>query len=252
MRGVAELLWAFVQRDLTVRYRHALLGIAWAILTPLCQMLLFTAVFSRLLRVDTGLPYPVYAFCGLVVWTLTASGLRGAITSLSANAHLVTKVAFRREVLPLAPVVVATVDFLVALAMVALIMAYYGLSLPPTVLLLPVVLVVQLAFTSGLALLLSAANLLWHDVHHVFEIGITLWMFASAVLYPLPALGGLTGAVLALNPMTPLIDAYRDILVRGTVPDGTTAAVTAVSALLTLIGGLVAFQRAEPRFAELA
>ena len=247
-----ELLWSFVQRDLTVRYRHALLGIAWAVLTPFAQALIFTFVFSRALRLDTGVPYPVFACCGLVAWTLTASALRGSLTSLSSHAHLVTKIAFRREVLPLASVCVAAVDFAVALTMVVALMWYYGLPLRPTALLVPLVLAVQLALTGGLALVLAAANLLWHDVRHVFEVAITLWMFGSTVLYPLPQLDGVGGALLALNPMTPIVEAYRDLLLRGTLPDAATAAITAATSLLVLGAGAWLFRQAEPRFAELA
>ena len=247
-----ELLWSFVRRDLTVRYRHALLGLAWAILTPLLQMLVFSLIFSRLARFETGLPYPLYAFAGLAAWSLTASSLRSALMSLAGNAFLVSKVAFRREVLPLSSVVVATVDFAVTLVMLGLLMWYYGVPLRPTALLVPLVLTVQIAFTGGLALLLAAANLWWHDVRHLFDVGITLWMFASTVLYPLPVLGGAAGVLLALNPMSWIIDAYRDLLLYGTVPAAGPAVATALASVATLAVSLLIFRRAAPRFAEIA
>lgn len=247
-----ELLWSFVRRDLTVRYRHALLGIAWAILTPFLQMLVFTLVFAELGGIETGVPYPVYAFAGLAAWSLTASALRSAMMSLSGNAFLVSKVAFRREVLPLASVVVATVDFAVTLLMLGGLIWYYGIPLRPTALLLPLVLVVQLALTSGLALLLAAANLWWHDVRHVFDVGITLWMFASSVLYPMPAPGGVAGALLTLNPMSAIIDAYRALLLDGTLPAPLPTAAAAISAGAMLALSVLVFRRASPRFAEIA
>jgi ABC-type polysaccharide/polyol phosphate export permease len=247
-----ELLWSFVRRDLTVRYRHALLGVSWAVLTPLFQSVIFTLIFSRVVRFETGLPYPLYAFSGLAVWSFTASALRSAVSSLSGNAFLVSKVAFERQVLPLASVLVAAVDFAVSLCVVAALMWYYGVPVHATVLALPVILLVQLAFTTGLALLLAAANLLWHDVRYVFEVLVTLWMFASSVLYPVPRLGGIAGAVLAMNPMTPIIDAYRDVLLRGTLPPSGTLASSIAVAVITLAAGGLLFQRAEPRFAELA
>jgi ABC-type polysaccharide/polyol phosphate export permease len=246
------LLWSFVRRDLTVRYRHALLGITWAILTPLLQMVVFSVIFSRLARFETGLPYPLYAFAGLAAWSLTASALRSALMSLAGNAMLVSKVAFRREVLPLSSVVVATVDFAVTFGVLGLLMWYYGIPLRPTAVLVPLVLVVQLILTSGLALLLAAANLWWHDVRHLFDVGITLWMFASTVLYPLPVLGGVAGVVLALNPMSWIIEAYRDLLLRGSVPATGPAIATTLASVITLAVSLRIFRRAEPRFAEIA
>ncbi len=197
-------------------------------------------------------PYPLYAFCGLTAWTFTASALRSALSSLSGNAFLVSKVAFRREVLPLASVIVAAVDFAVALVVVLGVMVYYGVPIRATVVFVPVVFVVQFTFITGLALALSAANLLWHDVRYVFDVGITLWMFASSVLYPVPRFHGVVGAVFALNPMTPIIDAYRDVLLRGNCPALASALTTIGGALLTFLVGMILFRRAEPRFAELA
>lgn len=249
MWDARELLLSFVRRDLTVRYRHAVLGVSWAILTPLLQMVIFTLIFSRVARIETRLPYPLYAFCGLTAWSFTASALRSAMSSLSGNAYLVSKVAFRREVLPLASVIVATVDFAVSLVVVGALMWYYGIPVRATVLVLPAIVLIQLVFTVGLAFVLAAANLLWHDVRYVFDVGITLWMFASAVLYPIPRLSGVAGMVLALNPMTPIIEAYRDVLLRGTLPS---LGMASAAALVTFLSGLVLFQRAEPRFAELA
>ena len=247
-----ELLWSFVRRDLTVRYRHALLGVSWAILTPVLQSAIFTVIFARVARIETGLPYPLYAFCGLAAWSFTSSALRSAVASLSGNAFLVSKVAFQREVLPLATVIVAAVDFAVALCVVGVLMWYFGVPLRATALALPLVILVQFAFTTGLALMLAAANLLWHDVRYVFEVFVTLWMFASAVLYPMPRLDGVAGAVLALNPMTPIIEAYRDVLLRGVLPSSSTLGAAAVWAVAILVIGVALFQRAEPRFAEMA
>jgi ABC-type polysaccharide/polyol phosphate export permease len=247
-----ELLVSFVRRDLTVRYRHAALGIAWAMLTPLFQVLLFSLVLGRFVSAESGVPYPVFACTGLIAWGLTASALRSALQSLSGNAFLVSKVAFPREVLPFASVLVALVDFAVTLVLLAGLLWWYELPLAPTAALLPLVVVVQLAFTTGLALLLAAANLWWHDVRHVFDVAITLWLFATPVLYPLPALDGVAHRLLALNPMTPIVTAYRDLLLGGTLPAPGPALATALAAVGTLALGLTVFRRAAPRFAEIA
>jgi ABC-type polysaccharide/polyol phosphate export permease len=247
-----ELLWSFVRRDLTVRYRHAALGVAWALLTPLFQMLIFSLILGRFVPSDARVPYPVFAFTGLAAWGLTASSLRSAINALSGNAYLVSKVAFPREVLPLASVIVALVDFLVTLVLLAVLLWYFRMPFHATALLLPLVVLVQLAFTTGLALLLSAANLWWNDVRHLFDAGITLWLFATPVLYPIPAITGVASTLLSLNPMTPLVGMYRDLLLHGALPAWEVALTTALGAAITLVGGVYLFRRVEPRFAEIA
>ena len=247
-----ELLWSFVRRDLIVRYRSAIFGIGWAVAAPVLQMAVFAVIFTRVVRVDTGMPYPLFALTGLVAWTLTASALRAATVSLSGNAALVAKVYFPRAVLPLASVVVAFVDFCVALVLVVALMAWYGVVPGPAALLLPVVLLVQLAFTTGLALALASANLYWRDVRYVFEVAVTVWMFATAVVYPVRGIGGTLGAVFALNPMTPIVEAYRDVLLRGVAPDWSRFGWAAAIAVAMLAAGTLLFRRAEPRFAEVA
>ncbi len=247
-----ELLWAFAGRDLTVRYRYAVLGIVWAVATPLAHMLVFSVIFTRVARVDAGMPYPLYAFTGLAVWNLTASALRGAVTSLSGNAALVTKVNFHREVLPIASVAVAAVDFAVALPFVFGVALYYGYAPGAPVLLLPLLIALQVILLCGLGLLLAAANLLWRDVRHVFDAVILLWMFGSSVLYPIPSIGGSLGWVLMANPMTHLIDAYRDVMLRSAVPDARALAFVAVFSMVALWLGTTMFTRTSHRFAEVA
>ena len=249
--GARELLWSFVERDLIVRYRTPIMGIAWALATPLLQMAMFTVVFTRVARVDVGMPYPLYAYIGLAAWTLTAAALREATSSLSSNAVLVTKVSFPRAVLPIAAVCTALMDFAVAMLLAAVLLWYYDVGIGLAALLLPLVLLVQLAFTAALALLLAAANLFWQDVRHLFDLFIGVWMFATAVVYPVQRAGGRLGEILTLNPMTHIIEAYRDVLVRDRALDAGFGMVALVS-LAVLAGAWTVFRRSERRFAELA
>ncbi len=245
LREARELLWSFVRRDLIVRYRNALFGVGWAVASPVLQMLVFAVIFTRVVRVETGMPYPLFVFSGLVAWTLTASALRAATTSLSGNAALVAKVYFPRAVLPVAAVVVAVADFCVALPLLGAMMAWYDVGLAPAALLLPLVIAVQLAFTVGVALALAAANLYWRDVRYVFEVAVTVWMFATAVVYPLRGLEGALGAAFALNPMTPIVEAYRDVLLRGVPPSWPDLGYAVAVAAAALLGGAALFRRAD-------
>jgi ABC-type polysaccharide/polyol phosphate export permease len=245
-----ELLRAIVRRDLSLRYHNTVMGLGWAVFVPVFQMIIFTVVFTRLAPVDTGMPYPIYAFMGLLPWTQFASALRFAGTSLIANPNLVTKVYFPREVLPFSALLVSLFDFAVASLVLVMMMMYYGLGVGWSAMFLPVIVLVQVAFTAGLALLVAMAHLFYADVKYVFEVVLTMWMFATAVVYPVDRVEGLVGRLLQLNPMTPIIDAYRDVVLRDTIPAPGPFGAAAAVALTTLVVGWVVFHRAEFRFAE--
>jgi len=263
VRGVAVEMWrelvvsrdllrAFVARDLLVRYRQALLGVGWTVLSPLLNVLVFSLIFTRVAPIDTGVPYPVYVYAGLWPWTFFAASLRGATVSLSGNASLVTKVYFAREVLPFSAVLVALVDFAVAGVLLAMLMLWYRVPVGITALFLPVIVLVHVLFTTGLALLLSVANLYWRDTRHVIEAILTVWMFATSVVYPIERVGGRVGTVLAVNPMTPIIDAYRDVLLYGRLPHPAPFAYAALVALVLFFAAWYRFHRSELHFAERA
>ena len=231
-----ELLATIARRDLMLRYKQTAMGIGWAVCMPLLNTVVFSVIFMRVAPVDTPVAYPLFAFCGLTAWNFSASALRFALNSLTANPSLVTKVYFPREIFPFSAVLVALADFAVASVMLAVLMAYYRVDLSWTILLVPVVVAVHVAFTAAVALFLSMANLFYRDVKYLFEIGLSVWMFATSVVYPLDRIGGWLGAALALNPMTPIIDAYRNVLLLGQWPPaafGGAAAVTVVALAAT-------------------
>ena len=246
-----ELLRSMIERDVLARYKQSFLGIGWAILVPTVSMLVFTLVFTEIAPLETEIAYPIYAYAGLLPWTFFASSLRGATLSLAAQPNLVTKVAFPRAVLPVAATATAFVDFLAASSVLAVLMLLYGVSPAWTVLLVPLVVLVQVAFTLGLGLMLAAAHLFYRDVGYLVTTLLGLWMFATAVVYPVDGVSGALGAVLAWNPMTPIIEAYRRVLLYGLLPDVRFAVTAAVSLVLLAVGWWV-FQRLEPRFAEVA
>ena len=259
-----ELLWMLAWRDIRVRYKHSVLGAAWAVLPPLATMLIFTFVFGSVIDMDkhklTGsstLPYPLFAFSGLVPWMFFANGLTAAVNSLVNNRQLVTKIYFPREVFPLAAVAAALVDFLIAsIVLVALAAVFHFLSsgwayqFHWTVLLAPVVIGVQIALMVGMSLLLSMANLFYRDVGFIFRSVIQLWMFVTCVVYQLEATSGWKRAIIQLNPMTPIIRGYRDCLIMGRSPfDAAFYGAAAVSLAFLLVGWWW-FRRREDDFAE--
>ena len=249
-REYRELLVRLVARDLLLRYKQTVMGIGWAIFMPLVNTAVFSLIFMRVAPIDTGVPYPVFAYCGLLAWNLFAASQRFAVVSLTSNTNLVTKVYCPREMFPFSAVAVSLVDFVVASTVLAALMAYYRIGAGWALAALPLVILVHIALTTAVALLLAMANLFYRDVKYLFEIVLTVWMFASSVVYPIDRVGGRLGALLMLNPMTPIIDAYRATLLRNELPAAAPFAYAAVVALAMLAVAWLSFHRAEFQFAE--
>jgi ABC-2 type transport system permease protein/lipopolysaccharide transport system permease protein len=256
-----ELLWSLTLREIRVRYKQSLLGVAWALFVPLSMMLIFTFVFTRALKIDGrldlgGMPYAVFAYIGLLPWTFFSSSLNGAVNSLVANQPLVTKVYCPREAFPLACVASSAFDALIASGVLVALIAYFHwftswtFALHATVLFVPVVIIVQVLFTVGLALALSMSNLFYRDVRYLFSVVIYLWMFLTSVIYPLESSDPAVRLIINLNPMTPIIGAYRNCLIDGTLPAAGPFLYATGVAVLCCAGAWCVFHRAEPKFAE--
>jgi lipopolysaccharide transport system permease protein len=245
-----ELMYQMTKRDLLLRYKQTFMGVAWAVFMPLVNTAVFSVIFTRVAHIDTGVPYPVFAYCGLFTWNFFASSLRFSVNSLTSNPNLVTKVYFPREIFPFSCTLVSLVDFAVSSLVLFAMMAWYRIPLTPAVLFLPVVLAVHIFFTLGVSLLLAMSNLFYRDVKYLFEIVITIWMFGTAVLYPVNLVGGRLSVVLRLNPMTPIIEGYRAVLLRGESPFTPAFAAAAVVACVTFGLAWILFHRAEFEFAE--
>ena len=257
-----ELLGNLTRKEIRIRYKQSFLGIAWAIFVPVSMMLVFTFVFSRVATVDSGriagtdraLPYAVFAYCGLLPWTFFSQSLSGCVTTLVTNRQLVTKVYFPREVFPLAKILAGMVDFAIAAVVLVVLMAWFDLGVGITVLWVPVLFAAQVAFMLGCGLILSMANLFYRDVQYVFQVGIQLWMFATSVIYPIPAGvaadSPVIGTLLRLNPMTPILDGYRAAILYQRTPDFAASWLAYALVLATLMVGVWAFDRAQYLFAE--
>lgn len=251
------LLWTLAWRDIRVRYKHSLLGIAWAMFIPVSMMLIFSFVFTRVVKVETDLPYIVYAYSGLLPWQFFSSATTSATNSLLANRSLVTKIYFPAEVFPFSAILAAFVDLLAGSVVLVALMAYFAVSgssvsFSWTCILVVAVIFVQVLFTAGVSLLLSMGNLFFRDVRYVYSVVITLWMFSSSVVYPMKVSDPATQRLLNLNPMTPILDAYRDVLLKGRVFDMAALGYSAAVAAVLFLCAWVLFYRLQHRFAEKA
>ena len=249
------LLWTLAWRDIRVRYRQSVLGIAWAMFIPLSMMLVFTFIFTRVVPLKTDMPYAIFAYCGLLPWQFFSASTTGAANSLVANRSLVTKIYFPAEVFPLSCIVASFVDFLVgSIVLVGLIIFYaltgYSITLGWTAFLIVPVLMVQIIFTCGMSFFLSMGNLFFRDVRYVYSVVVMLWMFASSVVYPMKTSNPNTQFILNLNPMTPILDAYRDVLLRGKLPDWGALGYSAIVAVAVFLIGWAIFFKMQYKFAE--
>ena len=244
-----ELLYQMTRRDLLLRYKQTIMGFGWAVFMPLLNTAVFSVIFTRVAPLDVGMPYPLFAYCGLLFWNFTASSMRFSVTSLTANSHLVTKVFFPREIFPISAVLVQFVDLAVGAIVLAGLMVYYQIVPTAAIAALPWVLLVHFMFTLSLSMVLAMGNLFYRDVKYLFELVVMVWMFMSAVLYPVSQIGGAMGRLMSLNPMTPILEAYRDVLLRGRAPDASFLITTGVAAVCLIVAWVI-FHRAEYQFAE--
>ncbi|MDX6415204.1 MAG: lipopolysaccharide transport system permease protein [Gaiellaceae bacterium] len=246
-----ELLYFLTWRDVKVRYKQTLLGAAWAILQPVLAMVVFTIFFGHLAKLPSeGLPYALFSFSGLVLWTFFANGLTLSANSLVASSNLITKIYFPRLVIPLGAVLAGAVDFVLALVVLGGLMIAYGVAPGVTILAMPLFLLLAFCTVLAVGLWLSALNVKYRDVRYVVPFLVQLWLFATPIAYPSTLLDEPWRTVYGLNPMVGAIDGFRWSLL-GTRSPGWSAVVSACSAVVLLLAGLYYFRRMEKVFADI-
>jgi lipopolysaccharide transport system permease protein len=247
-----DLLWLWTGREVRVRYKQSALGAAWAVIQPLALTVVFTLVFSRLMQVDTGgVPYPVFAYAALVPWTFFATSLAFAIPSLVNNLNLVGKIYFPREILPLANIGAALLDFGIAGVVFAGMLLLYQIPLTLTVLWVLPLLAIQLILTAGVTLLGAAVIVFFRDVRFIIPLLTQVWMYASPVIYPVTLIPARWQTLYFLNPMAGIIAGYRSALVLGETPNLPALGLATLVSVGLLVIGYVTFKRSEPLFADL-
>jgi lipopolysaccharide transport system permease protein len=246
-----ELFFFLTWRDVKVRYKQTALGAAWAILQPLFMMIIFTIFFGRLAGVgSSGIPYPLFALAGLVPWTFFANAITASGNSLVGSANLITKVYFPRLIVPAAAMLAGLVDFLLAFALLCLLMLYYRVSLTIQVLFLPVLVLLTAIFALAVGTWMSALNVKYRDVRFALPFIIQLWLFVSSVILPSSSIPGKWRWLLMLNPMSGIIEGYRSALF-GLPFDWTALGSASVLTILCLLYAIYAFGRVERSFADI-
>jgi lipopolysaccharide transport system permease protein len=246
-----ELLYFMVWRDIKVRYKQAVLGIAWAVLLPVVNILVFSFVFGVLLNQNQGsVNYPLLSATGLLPWGLFSGALMRSSMSLVGNTNLITKVYFPRLIIPISSVLSGLVDYGISLLIVLALMIYYHTPLTWNLLwLLPLTLLVVITALS-VGLWLAALNVQYRDVGHIVPVLIQIWLYASPVAYSAGLVTGrITRIVYGLNPMAGVIQSFRWAII-GSDPPGVLFIMSVVVVIILFVSGLFYFRRMERTFAD--
>lgn len=247
-----ELLFFITWRDVLVRYKQAVLGVAWAVLQPLLTMVVFTVVFNKGLGVTSpsaDVPYPVFSFAGLLPWQYFSSALTRSSGSVVGNSTLLTKVYFPRLVIPISAVLGGLMDFAIGFVVLIGLMAAYGIAPTRYIVFLPLFVLMAIVTALAVGLWLSALNVLYRDVMYVVPFLVQLWMFASPVIYPISSIPESLRPLFLINPMTGVIGGFRWALLGQQLPSGEVWISCGV-AVVALIAGLFYFKRMERVFAD--
>jgi len=247
-----ELLYFLVWRDIKVRYKQTALGATWAVIQPFFTMVVFSLFFGRLAGMPSdGIPYPIFSFAALVPWSFFANGLSQSSNSLVGSSNLITKVYFPRLIIPLASSFSGVVDFLIAFAVLIVMMLYYSLLPTLNVLWLPLFFLLAMVTSLGVGLWLSALNVEYRDVRFIVPFITQFWLFVTPIAYPSSLLPEPWHTLYGLNPMVGVVEGFRWALLGTKTAPGPIIAVSSAAAIVILITGAFYFRRMEKTFADI-
>ena len=247
-----ELLFFLVLRDVTVRYKQTVLGVAWAILQPVFSMVIFTVIFGRLAKLPSdGQPYAIFVYAGLLPWMFFSNAVTGACQSLVNQQSLLTKIYLPRLFVPAASIGSGLVDLAVSFVVFGCLLVFYGVAPGWGVLAVPLLILLTIIAALGVGLSLAAVTVTYRDFRYVIPFMIQAWMYLSPVIYPVSMVPPQWQWLLAVNPMVGIIDAFRSALLDRPW-NFQTLGVSTLSACLLLTYGLFYFRKTERRFADVA
>ncbi|MEW6088676.1 MAG: ABC transporter permease [bacterium] len=247
-----ELLFTFAARDIKVRYKQTIMGVGWALLQPLSLMIIFTIVFSKLVRIQSeGIPYPVFSYCALLPWSFFSNSVNFGVASITNNMNLVTKIYFPREVFPFSAVIASFIDFLIASIIFIGMIVFYKINLNFYMIWIPVIILIQIVFTLSIVLFFSALNVYYRDIKYIMPITIQIWMYLTPIIYPINLVPEKYRTIYMLNPMAGIIDGYRNVILKSLQPDFKHLILAACGSSILFILGYLYFKKAERVFADI-
>lgn len=252
LRDYRELLYFLVWRDIKVRYKQTILGVAWAVLQPFLTMVVFSVFFGRLAKLPSdGIPYPLFSYCALLPWQLFSHALTESSNSLVANQQLITKVYFPRLVIPISVVLAGLVDFGIAFLVLLGMMLYYGIVPTTAILTIPFFLLLSIATALAVGLWLSALNVQYRDVRYTIPFLTQFWLFVTPIAYSSSLVPEQWRALYGLNPMAGVVEGFRWALLAKAGAPEPMVIVSALAVGVLLVGGVFYFRRMEKTFADL-
>lgn len=246
-----DLFWQLTFREIKARYKQSVLGYAWAILVPLLNLLVLSIVFSYVFKVPTGnIPYPIFLFVALVPWMFLTNAISAATGSVMANSSLITKVRLPREILPTAAVFAKLIDLILTALVLLIFLLIYQIKFEPSIIFVPIIFLVQLLLVLGFSLILSATNVFFRDIENVLGIFLTIWMYLTPVIYSASLIPENLKLLFYINPMTGVINAYRDTILYGKFPDWHSFLYSALFSIILFFTGLIYFRKRAKYFAD--
>lgn len=246
-----ELLWTLASRDILVRYKQAAFGVAWAVIQPIAQMMIFTLVFHEVagIKGDAPVSYKLFTFAGVVIWSMFSTGLQASSLSLVENSRVITKVYFPRVLVPLSSVVVSAVDFAIGLALLLAAVPLFGASFHASMLLIPFFALLAAAAALSIGLVTSALSIQYRDVRYALPFFVQLLIFLTPVFYPTTFLPEQYRFILLANPMAAVVDGFRAVMFGTAIPwDRLGISVATIAVIGSL--AFVYFRRMEQSFAD--
>lgn len=244
-----EMLISSVKKDLRSRYRGSFLGFLWTFINPLMQLIIYSIVFPFLLKMKEP-NYSMFVFIGLLPWIYFTSSIQISTTCIVGNANLVKKIYFPRMILPIAVSATGLVNYVFGLVIVFPALLISGVKLTPFALLLPVVMAVHFLFTTGLCMLLSALYVFFRDLEHIVGIVVMGWFYLTPIVFSLSIFPEYAQRILALNPMTQFVNAYRNVLMYGRAPSSLGFSIVTLLSIGVFFLGAKVFCKLQRTFAE--
>lgn len=246
-----ELLYFLVWRDIKVRYKQTVLGVAWAVLQPVMTMVIFSIIFGTLAKLPSdGIPYPIFTYTALLPWQLFSQSLTQSTNSLINSKNLITKIYFPRLVIPIASTLSALTDFFISFIILTGLMVYYKVEITARVLTLPIMVIFAVISSLSVSLWLSALNVRYRDIQHTIPFINQFWQYATPIAYSISIIPANWRILYGLNPMVGVVEGFRWALLGKTIDMGGPFYISIIIVFVLLVGGLISFKKMEDTFAD--